>query len=178
MSWIRYAMIPVVFAGAMVAQDRFAGSVATGTATSERVPLSLPDAISRGMKTNLGALIANQDVRTAQGERGVALSRLLPNINAGASEQSQQINLAAFGLSVPGFPQIVGPFGLSDARATASQPILNFKSIYNTKAATVDQKAATLSSQDARDVVALAVTDLYLQAGTAASRIETGRARR
>ena len=177
MRWIRYAVIPVLFAGAMVAQDRFAGSVASGTATSERLPMSLAEAISRGMKTNLGALIANQDVRTAQGERGVALSRLLPNLNAGVSEQSQQINLAAFGFgNVPGFPQIVGPFGLTDMRTTASQPILNFKSIYNTKAATADQKAATLSSQDARDVVALAVTDLYLQAGTAASRIETGRA--
>ena len=46
----------------------------------------------------------------------------------------------------------------------ASQPILNFKSIYNTRSATVDRKAAALSAQDARDIVALVVTGLYLQA--------------
>jgi outer membrane protein TolC len=172
-----FAVAAIVLAGGARAQDRFAGSVASGTATSERLPLSLPDAISRGMKTNLGALVANQDVRSAQAARGEALSRLLPNLTAGVYEESQQIDLAAFGFgNVPGFPQVVGPFGLTDARAALSQPILNFKSIYNTRAATVDRKAATLSSQDARDMVALVVTGLYLQAGTARSRIETGRA--
>ena len=159
------------------AQGRFSGSVASGTATAERLPLSLADAIARGMKTNLGALLANQDVLSAQGARGEALSRLLPNLSAGVTEISQQINLAAFGFGhFPGVAEIVGPFGLTDLRATVSQPILNFKSIYNTRAASIDQKAATLSAQDARDVVALAVTGLYLQTGAAASRIDTGRA--
>jgi outer membrane protein TolC len=161
-------------AGSLSAQDRFSGSVATGTATPETLPLSLSDAIARGMKTNLGALVANQDVRSAEAARKQALSRLLPNITGGVSEESQQINLAAFGLSLPGFPKIVGPFGLSDARATATAPILNFQSIYNNRAASADQKAASFSAQDARDMVALVVTGLYLQVGAAASRIDTG----
>jgi len=126
------------------------------------------------MKTNLGALVANQDVRSAEAARKLALSRLLPNVTGSVSEESQQINLAAFGLSLPGFPKIVGPFGLSAARASATAPILNFQSIYNNRAASADQKAAGLSAQDARDMVALVVTGLYLQVGTAASRIDTG----
>jgi outer membrane protein TolC len=159
------------------AQDLFSGSVATGTATANHLPLSLADAIARGMKTNLGALLANQDVRAAEGARGEALSRLLPNVTAGANETSEQINLAAFGFShFPGISEIVGPFGLTDVRGYLSQPILNFQDIYNTRAATADHKAAILSSQDARDVVALVVTGLYLQTEAAASRIETGRA--
>jgi outer membrane protein TolC len=161
-------------AGALGAQDRFSGSVATGAATSEALHLSLADAIARGMKTNLGALVANQDVRSADAARKLALSRLLPNVTGAVTEESQQINLAAFGLNVPGFPKIVGPFGLSDARATATAPILNFQSIYNNRAASADRKAAGLTAQDARDVVALVVTGLYLQAGAAASRIDTG----
>ncbi len=164
----------VAFAGALSAQDRFSGSVAAGTATPEALHLSLADAIARGMKTNLGALLANQDVRSAEAARKLALSRLLPNVTGNVSEESQQINLAAFGLSLPGFPKIVGPFGLSDARASATAPILNFQSIYNNRAASADQKAAGLSAQDARDMVALVVTGLYLQVGTAASRIDTG----
>src|SRR5437868_3652833 len=125
----------LLLAGAAAAQDRFAASVASGTATGARLPLSLSDAIARGMKTNLGALVANQDIRSAQAARGEALSRLLPNVTAAAYEETQQINLAAFGLTAPGFPKIVGPFGLTDVRAAVSQPILNFKSIYNTRAA-------------------------------------------
>jgi outer membrane protein TolC len=167
----------MVLTGGLRAQDQFSGSVASGTATSDRLPLSLADAISRGMRTNLGALVANQDIRSAQGARGEALSRLLPNLTAGITETSEQINLAAFGFShFPGIAEIVGPFGLTDARAYLTQPILNFKSIYSTRSATADQRAATLSSQNARDLVALVVTGLYLQTISAQSRIQTGQA--
>jgi outer membrane protein TolC len=159
------------------AQDVFQGSVANGPNSADPVRLSLADAMARGMRTNLGALLSSQDVRTAQGVHGEALSRLLPQITTSTSEMSEQINLAAFGFKgLPGVGQIVGPFGLFDTRATVSQPILDFKSLYNTRSATARQKAAVLSAQDARDVVALVVTGLYLQAGAAAARIETGRA--
>ncbi len=164
-----------LLAQATFAQDRYSGSVAVGVATSNKLPLTLADAIARGMKTNLGALLANQDAVSAQGARDAAFSRLLPNVTAGISEVSQQINLAAFGFGhFPGVSEIVGPFGLTDLRANVSQPLLNFKSIYAMRAANTDQKAAALSSQDARDIVALVVTGLYLQTGAAASRIETG----
>ena len=167
----------ILLSTAAVAQDRFEGSVATGNATTTPIPLSLADAITRGMKTNLGALVANQDIRTAQSARGLAMSRLLPTLTAGVTETSEQINLAAFGFkNFPGIAEIVGPFGLTDARAYLSQPVVNFKSIYNNRSSGLEQKAATLSSQDARDVVALVVTGLYLQTVAAASRIETARA--
>ena len=158
-------------------QSQFEGSVASGVASSARLPLSLTDAIARGMKTNLGALVANQNVRTSKALRGEALSRLLPNITGGVSETSEQINLAAFGFkNFPGIAQIVGPFALTDARAYATQPILNLSSLYNTKSATAEQKAAVLSVQNAHDVIALVVTGLYLQTLAAASRIDTGQA--
>ncbi len=161
----------------MPGAERFQGSVASGTATSTSISLTLNDAIARGMKANLGALLADQDVASAQATRTAAVARLLPYLTAGATEESQQINLAAFGFgSFPGIKSIAGPFGLTDFRATVSQPILNFSSLYNSRAARAGQKAATLSAQDARDVVALAVTGLYLRTVTAASRIETSEA--
>src|SRR5580658_1649353 len=176
MAWASAVLMAMILPPAgLRAQDQFSGSVASGTATSDRLPLSLADAITRGMKTNLGALLANQDIRSAKGARGEALSRLLPNLTAGVSETSEQINLAAFGFkNFPGITTIVGPFGLTDARAYLTQPIVDFKSLYSTKSATAEQKAAVLSGQDARDVVALVVTGLYLQTVAAASRIETG----
>jgi outer membrane protein TolC len=161
----------------LAAQDRFQGSVPSGAATGERLSISLADAIARGVKSNLGALLANQDVRSAQGARWVALSQMLPNVTTKTSEASQQINLAAFGFAAfPGVGQIVGPFSIFDTRGYLSQSLLNFRSLYNSRSATADQKAAAFSSQDARDVVALVVTSLYLETGAGASRIEAARA--
>jgi outer membrane protein TolC len=107
----------------------------------------------------------------------VALSQMLPNVTTKTSEASQQINLAAFGFAAfPGVGQIVGPFSIFDTRGYLSQSLLNFRSLYNSRSATADQKAAAFSSQDARDVVALVVTSLYLETGAGASRIEAARA--
>ncbi len=140
--------------------------------------LSLKDAINRGIKTNLRALLSTQDVRSAQGARLLALSRLMPKVSVTASETSQQVNLAAFGFSgFPGIPSTVGPFGISDLRANVSQPLLNFRSIYAERSAIQQEKAAGLSASDARDAVALLVTNLYLQASSASSRIDSGKAR-
>jgi outer membrane protein TolC len=171
-------VISTLMAGlVLAAQDRFQGSVPSGAATGERLSISLADAIARGVKSNLGALLANQDVRTAQGARWVALSQMLPNVTTKTSEASQQINLAAFGFAAfPGVGQIVGPFSIFDTRGYLSQSLLNFRSLYNSRSATADQKAAAFSSQDARDVVALVVTSLYLETGAGASRIEAARA--
>jgi outer membrane protein TolC len=151
----------------------FLGSVPQGKATGEQLPLTLAGAIERGLKNNLGAILANQDSRAARGASLTALSKLLPNLSAGATESSQQINLAAFGFpGLPGVAPIIGPFGLSDARAYLSQSILNLRAIRDNRAARQEELASNYSSLDARDMVVLAVTGLYLQAVAGASRVE------
>lgn len=155
----------------------FMGSVPHGAATSEELLLSLADATARGLRYNLGPVIAGQGARAVRGARLVALSSLLPNMTATIGESSQQVNLAAFGFSgFPGMSQIIGPFALSDARAYASQSILNWRSIQSTRAASQDIKAADYSSLDARDIVVLVVTNLYLQAIAGASRVNAAQA--
>src|SRR6476660_9466729 len=74
----------------------FYGSVAQGTATPDSLPLSLTEAIARGLRYNLGSLLSDQNARATRGARLVALSRLLPNVNAGISESSQQLSLLSF----------------------------------------------------------------------------------
>ena len=87
----------------------FAGSVATGIADNRRSPSALPFRCDFPRNENQSRRARGESGRAVRRRpaRGVALSRLLPNITAGASEESQQINLAAFGLSLPGFPKIV-----------------------------------------------------------------------
>lgn len=174
-------MLPLLAAAQTMAvsgtsQNPFLGAVPEDGPAKGEYALSLQDSITRGLKYNLGTELAGEAQRIARGERIVALSRLLPNISAKVTESSQQINLAAFGLSVPGFPQIVGPFGLTDARASLSQQILNFRSINQAKASSQELKAAEFSYKDARDSVVAIVAQLYLQAASGASRIEAAQA--
>ena len=165
------------FGATQTSGSAFQGSVAQGAATGERLPLSLTDAIARGIRTNLGTLLANQNVRQAEGLHGVARSELLPHLTTSTSESSQQLNLAAFGFtSFPGIGEIVGPFGIFDTRGFLTQQLLDFKSRYNSRATAAEQNASRLNSKDARDIVALVVTALYLETEAGASRIETGRA--
>lgn len=171
---MRIALLAAASAALAAAQQNpFLGAVPDTQTPAGPVALTLKQAVERGLKQNLGAVLAGEGAREARGQRLVALSQLLPNINAHISETSQQVNLAAFGFdSFPGINPIIGPFGVFDSRATVSQTILNFKSLRGSQASAAAQKASELSYKDARDTVALVVTALYLQSASEASRIE------
>jgi outer membrane protein TolC len=148
------------------------GSVPSGTATSEAIPLSLRDAIQRGLRFNLGILTTLDSSDLAATDRRRALSALLPNIYGGVTQHSQQSSLVAFGLSLPGFPPIVGPFGYEDARAFAQQTIYDRSSLKNLRSASESLKAARLSAEGARNVVVQAVSNAYLTVITNIARVD------
>lgn len=155
----------------------FTGSVPAGNASGAVIQLSLKDAIDEALKQNLGLLAGNQNVRSAEGVRLRTLSNLLPNISAQVEESVQQINLAAFGLPrLPGTPAIVGPFGLSDARAFLSQPVIDLTALNNERAASLNTSAAQFSTADAREIVVLVVANLYLQTVATAARVDAAQA--
>jgi outer membrane protein TolC len=158
-------------------QSPFLGGVPSGKAQPGVLPLSLTEAVERGLKHNLGLLIAWEGTREARGARWRALSDLLPDIQARTSESRQQINLRAFGFGgFPGLDPIVGPFDIFDARAFLSQPILDLHAIHNLRAETENQKAANYTYQDARDLVVLVAANLYLTAVTGESRVKAAEA--
>ena len=69
-------------------QNPFLGGAPSGPAKPGVMPLSLADAVNRGLKYNLGILISGQATQQARAAKIRALSRLLPQISAGASEAS------------------------------------------------------------------------------------------
>lgn len=138
------------------------GSAISGQASSTELALTLDEAIDRGLKNNLGVLVSDTATRQAHAERIRALSALLPLVGGNISETVQQINLAAFGISAPGIPKIVGPFGITDLRASASEAIFDLTSIKNRRSAIKSEDAAKLSARDARDLVVQAVGSGYL----------------
>jgi outer membrane protein TolC len=159
----------------------FLGGVPTGTATSEPLKLTVIDAIVRALDHNLGVLTAEEALGRAQGARWIALSQLMPNVSGRVSEARQKINLAAFGfgsggLSLPGFPEVVGPFNVFDARLFVTQTVLDFEAINDARAEAHSLDAARLSRQSARDFVIHVAGNVYIQALAASARADAARA--
>ena len=157
----------------------FAGSVPEKLVPGV-IPLSLQDAIDRGLKQNLGLLLAHADVRSAQGQRWEQLSALLPHVTAAPSVAESKINLDQAGFA--GLATLfhlspsVGPFSFFDARAAVTQSLFDWKSINATRAASQSLKSAAYTFKDARDLVVLAVGYTYLQAIADEARVETDEA--
>jgi outer membrane protein TolC len=141
------------------------------------LPISLQDAIQRGLRQNLGLLLSGEDVRAAHGERWKQLSALLPNLTTSSFVQGSQVDLAEFGFSFkfPGFsiPSVVGPFGYFDSRAYLTQSIFDWKAINDSRSASQSEKSAQFTYKDTRDLVVLAVGYTYLQAIADEARVET-----
>ena len=151
------------------------GSVPSGPASDQVLRLTLRDAINMALRYNLGAIESGQNAQIARGQRLLALSNLLPQVSAGASENVQQVNLGTFGLNGlkgQGIPTVVGPFGYSSVDGDVSQTLFSFESIQRFRAARTAEQAAQLSYQDILDVVTLTVGNAYLQIIEASSRIE------
>ena len=151
------------------------GSVPSGPAIDQVLRLTLHDAVNMALRYNLGAIESGQNAQIARGQRLLALSNLLPQVSAGASENVQQVNLGTFGLNAlrtQGIPPVVGPFSYSTVDASVSQTLFSFAFIQRLRAARTAEQAAQLSYQDILDVVTLTVGNAYLQIIEAGSRIQ------
>jgi len=152
------------------------GSVPSGPATGETIHLTLRDAINMALHYNLGQIESGEDVRAARGQRLQALSLLLPQVDAGVTENVEQATTAPLGIKSPLIPSVVGPFSYSTAQASASQTLFSFTSIQRFRAARTAEQAALLSYNDILDVVTLTVGNAYLQVIEAASRVQAAEA--
>jgi outer membrane protein TolC len=157
----------------------FLGGIPAGTPTSEPIQLSLRDAVQRALEHNLGAIVAEERSAAAAGARTRAFADLLPEVKGSVSEARRTTNLEAFGFPLmPGFPRVVGPFNVFDARIFASQAVIDLRASNDARAAEHELVATRHDQRDSRDLVALISGNLYLQAVTANARAESVRAQR
>jgi outer membrane protein TolC len=141
------------------------------------IPLTLPDAVDRALRYNIGVITSDVAARRATAARLAELSSLLPNVTARSNVSSQQINLKAFGFGgFPGMPTIVGPFQVFDLRAAITQSVLDLRGINEWRASRETATAADWSGRNTRDLVVLAVVNLYLQAITGGARVRSAEA--
>jgi outer membrane protein TolC len=152
-------------------------SVRQGEARPESLLLSLPDAIDRATKYNLGMLVSESETRVARTERVKALADLLPDVRANVSQTAEQISLAAYGFTgLGGIPPVVGPFPIFQAQLQLSQPIIDIRLKHELRRQSQEFAAANFSQQNVRELVVLVTADLYLEAVAGAARVDTARA--
>jgi outer membrane protein TolC len=155
----------------------FSGAVPAGEKSAQPLALTLADAIGRGLEHNLGVITRQESVETARGDQWRARSAVLPDISGRLGADREVINLAALGFTgFPGIPSVIGPFNVFDARVAISQPIVDPEGWQRLRGAGHDLEAARHNYRNARDLVVVAVTNLYLQALATESRVAVVRA--
>jgi outer membrane protein TolC len=169
---------PAVTAAVPQSLDSFSGSGTVDKLVPGVIPLSLLDAIDRGLKHNLGLLLSQQQTALARAQYRRQLSALLPNVSGNVNESVNKINLAAFGIPLPAglTSPVVGPFGIFDAHANLSETLLDFNALNKIRAATENETAARFTLQDARELVVLLVGNQYLLTVASATRLDTTKA--
>jgi outer membrane protein TolC len=145
-------------------------------AGTQPLSLTLEDALARGLRENINARLSDAEVTAAKGEHWVSMQDLLPTASAHGSYTRQELSLAAFGFTFPGFPPIIGPFNVHDVRLSVSQALFDLNALYEAKSGAATLQAAELDRRDTRALVALAVRNGYLQTVAAESRMKAARA--
>ncbi len=160
-------------------QSPYLGGVPAGKASSTPLSLSLEEAVTRGLRQNLGGLLSSDALSGAQGERWRALSALLPNLTTATSFGVRQIDLKAdFGLDIPGVPHVIGPFGVFDTRAYLDQSVFNWESIERSRSSAAQVKLAQYSYKNARELIVVVVVSNYLLVIADQSQVESALSQR
>ncbi|HUZ05240.1 MAG TPA: TolC family protein, partial [Acidobacteriaceae bacterium] len=170
------------------AGNPYAGSVTAVQATAETIPLSMDDAIRRGLEHNLGLVLAQQNERIASGKELQGLNYLLPDITGQAVRSRNQLNLEALGFRSgllaqfpPGFIpggssfQPVVTVNVVSAQANLRQSLFNLSAIEEFRAEKDKKTAAYYSTQSARGLVILNVATTYLEALADTANVENAR---
>ena len=142
-------------------------------ATPGALPLSLDDAVDRGLKHNLQVLLATQTEQSVRGQILGVYFALLPNMRAAAYTNALEINLAAMGfrpssLAAFGFPpgtihEIV-KVDTTSAQFSADQVLFNLPDIYLYQAAKKAADVVSMNRLNARGGVVDQVATQYLAA--------------
>ena len=147
------------------------GGVKVLRATREAVPLSLEEAINRGLRQSLQVALRKQNERRIRGLQSTVENALLPTLEAQFYTNAQEINLAAlgfkpaevvdFGFPAGSFPLIV-KVDVTSAQLTLNQQLFNVPAYYLYRASQKAQAVAGLETLNTREGVALMVGGQYL----------------
>jgi len=156
-------------------QSPFFGSISSEKLHEGVLELSLPEALDRGLKANLGLFLSSTAADKSRAARWKEMSTLLPHLEGSLRESTQRINLRALGIPLATLPRSVDVSN-SDARVELSQSLLDLAALSRTRAAAFSEDSAHSDYRDARETVAAAVSGAYLTVLSAQSRLDLAQA--
>jgi outer membrane protein TolC len=173
------------------AANPYYGSITAQPLTDQTLNLSLDDAVTRGLKNNLGLKEVENSEKGIHAERDQALQQFLPTIVLKANTGVYQHNLAAQGFG-PGaiakfaalFPSGSMPAGIStitrddltEGKVYFSQTLFSGPVIAGWRAAGAAQRAAHFARMSARGEVVQQVATAYLHAIAASGEVDNAKA--
>ena len=173
------------------ATNPFFGSATTHPASDKPLSLSLDDAVSMGLKNNLGLKEAEAGEKSVNGHKNQAIQEFLPTITLTADTGVYQHNLAALGFG----PDVIGEFSklfpagntpikfseitrdtLTQGQIHYGQMLFSSPVFAGLKAAGAADRAAHFAKMTARGEVVQQVATAYLHAIAAASEVDNAKA--
>ena len=140
--------------------------------------LSLKDAVALALKQNPQVILANLNTLRSEQDRRIARSALLPQVEANVAESGARVNLqAAIGVTIPGFPQHVGPYNVFEAGAGFRSPVFDLTLWNRYRASRVGIDASRAQELAAREESVLLVVSQYLGAQRAAAEVQAAQSR-
>jgi outer membrane protein TolC len=147
------------------------GSLCAACAAQAPQRLTLHEAIQKALAANLNGRLASARIDEAEGTHLRRLSAaMLPQVSAQTYANVQNRDLRAFGISLPGMPEVVGPFSNYDFRIYAQQNLYDPIGRHTLKSSERAVDADKLDYRDARDMIVRLTAALYLNAESASAR--------
>jgi outer membrane protein len=140
------------------------------------VRLSLREAIGRALSEGTTARLAVERVSQSRAQSDQARASLLPRIDGEVQDQNEILNLKTFGLTIPGFPSLVGPFNIFDAHVKIAARIIDVAAYRRYRAARQGFVVSEVERQQTENEVAAAVATLYVALQRAEASIDASRA--
>jgi outer membrane protein len=150
--------------------------LACAPAGAEPLNLSLRDAVARALSDGTAARIATERVDVSRAQADQARSALLPQVSGQVQDYNQVLNLKTFGLTLPGFPSLVGPFNVFDAHVTLAAQLIDFSARRRYQAARQGVVVADVERERTENEVATAVATLYVALQRAQANVDATRA--
>ncbi len=134
--------------------------------------LTLAQAVTRALSDGTAARLAETRLEGSRATALEARAGILPRLDGSVQDLNEVLNLKTFGLTLPGFPSVVGPFNVFDAHLAASYNVIDFAARRRYQAA---KKQIVISETEKRrsdDDVASAVATVYLAVRKAESQVD------
>ena len=140
--------------------------------------LTLREAVQMALKQNPQVQIANLNIAESEENRTIARSGLLPQVNLAGSESVHRNNLAAaFGRTIPQFPEHAGPFWVTQGGPSGSMPLFDLTAWRRWQASKETVTGTRAQELNIREQNVLLVVSQYLGSLRAAADLKAAQSR-